>query len=226
VAAEIILAAGNRQAVAAKAEVLAAGSPEAERPAALPAAVNRAADNLAGATMGGAQPPTQGIFGAVDQIRIDRAAYADWERAARELDPQEGTSPTDMPVTVRYFFAKADNMTTQRLAQQGVAREMATSTAGGLYRETIPTSGDQPTRPGAAYDRRGARGGARGVAGSGGHVAGHRVLQRYGAGGSMGSDRRQGFAARHRDSTHDCRAAVPGAPEPGRTATSCRRQVS
>ena len=40
----------------------------------------------------GGGPPTaarrqlQGVFGTVDQLRIDRAAYANWERAAREIE--------------------------------------------------------------------------------------------------------------------------------------------
>jgi hypothetical protein len=88
-----------------------------------------------------------GVFGSVEQLRVDRSAYANWERAARELNPQETASRADMPVTVRYFFIDDHRITTQRLAQQGVARQFATTAAGGLYRETIPTAAIPPNEP-------------------------------------------------------------------------------
>ncbi len=102
---------------------------------------------VSGPSGGGAPLIAQGLFGAVEQLRIDRAAYANWERIARELDPQEGAAAADLPMTVRYFFAKDNRTTAQRLAQQGVAREASATAAAGLYRETIPTAAIEPRDP-------------------------------------------------------------------------------
>jgi type II secretory pathway pseudopilin PulG len=88
-----------------------------------------------------------GLFGNAGQLRIDRSAYANWERASRQLDPQELSGRGDMPVTVRYFFVDDNRSTTARVAQQGVARPYSPSTAAGLYRETIPTASIPPNDP-------------------------------------------------------------------------------
>jgi hypothetical protein len=95
----------------------------------------------------GAPAQSQGVFGSAEQLRIDRSAYANWERFARELNPQEGASQADMPVTVRYFFVRDNRVTTQRLAQQGVAKPYSTAAAAGLYRESIPTAAIPPDDP-------------------------------------------------------------------------------
>jgi hypothetical protein len=95
-----------------------------------------------------AQPgAAQGVIGALDQLRIDRSAYTDWERATRELAPQETASRADMPVTVRYFLVTDNRVAVERLAQQGIARPYSPTTAAGLYRETIPTAAIQPNEP-------------------------------------------------------------------------------
>jgi hypothetical protein len=108
--------------------------------------------NSPGGTMpagSGSMPPAagsvQGLFGTAEQLRIDRGAYANWERAAREIESTEGAAAADFPMTVRYFFADADELTTQDFAQRGVSRETTAPQAKGLYRETIPTAAIQPT---------------------------------------------------------------------------------
>jgi hypothetical protein len=98
-------------------------------------------------TSGAAPGTAQGLFGAASQLRIDRSAYSNWERASRELEAQEGAAAADMPVTVRYFFVDDNRLTTQRVAQQGVAREATGTAAAGLYRETIPTAAIDPRDP-------------------------------------------------------------------------------
>ncbi len=41
---------------------------------------------------GGPALNLQGLFGTAEQLRVDRCAYANWERAARELETQEGAA--------------------------------------------------------------------------------------------------------------------------------------
>lgn len=82
----------------------------------------------------------QGLFGTVEEIRIDRAAYPNWQRATREVAPEETATVDDWPATVRYYFVDGDQMTTQQLAQRGVSTEETQATATGLYREIIPTA--------------------------------------------------------------------------------------
>lgn len=83
----------------------------------------------------------QGIFGNVEQLRIDRAAPPNWTRASREVDPTEPAAVSDFPRTVRYFLSEGTSQTSQESAKQGVTVEAASegSTAG-LYREVIPTT--------------------------------------------------------------------------------------
>jgi len=45
-----------------------------------------------------------------------------------------------MPVSVRYYFVDGDQVTSQRLAAQGVSEEPTAATSTGLYREIIPTA--------------------------------------------------------------------------------------
>ncbi|HMP05287.1 MAG TPA: hypothetical protein PJ982_02965 [Lacipirellulaceae bacterium] len=88
-----------------------------------------------------------GMFGNATQFRVDRAAYAQWDRAVRDLDPREQTSAADVPMTVRYFFVDADRVTAAQLAQRGVAREAVAALSEGLYRETLPTAAVDPAQP-------------------------------------------------------------------------------
>jgi len=87
------------------------------------------------------QSDVHGIYGTIDQIRIDRTAIANWERASRRVEPEEAASTADMPVTVRYYVVEGDRLTSAGLAQRGVPEDdrRSTSTAG-LYRSTRPTA--------------------------------------------------------------------------------------
>jgi hypothetical protein len=102
---------------------------------------------------GGAAPmaagSAQGLFGTIEQLRIDRAPYANWERASREVEPAESSSAADVPISVRYFFNSdaKDRITAERLAQRGVVQESTAASSAGLYRETIPTAAIAPTDP-------------------------------------------------------------------------------
>jgi type II secretory pathway pseudopilin PulG len=99
------------------------------------AAAAGAADDLL------SQSDVQGIYGTLDQVRIDRTAAANWERASRQVESGEGTSRADLPATVRYYVVDGDRLTSQALAQRGVPEDDRRSTsAGGLYRATRPTA--------------------------------------------------------------------------------------
>ena len=82
----------------------------------------------------------QGIYGNVEQLRIDRAARPDWRRSARTIEPQEAASTGDMPQSVRYYLVEGDYYTSQRLAQRGVSEEESSASLAGLYRESLPTA--------------------------------------------------------------------------------------
>jgi hypothetical protein len=109
---------------------------------------------------GAARGSATGLFGTLGQLRIDRAAYANWERASREIQATEAATQADMPISVRYFFVKDNRITTQRAAQQGVARPLDASGAAGLFRETMSTSSIDPLDPPLPADAR-PRSGAR-----------------------------------------------------------------
>ena len=106
-----------------------------------------------GASSGGTSPggsastaPTfdasdvNGLYGNVEEIRIDRAAYSNWERSTREVDPEETASIADMPLSVRYYLHDGDFYSTQRMAQRGTVEEETSGTIAGLYREITPTA--------------------------------------------------------------------------------------
>ena len=82
----------------------------------------------------------QGIFGTAEQLRIDRAAYPNWQRAAREVTPEEPATVADMPSSVRYYLVDGDRQTAQELALRGVGDVTTTETAAGLYREVYTTA--------------------------------------------------------------------------------------
>jgi prepilin-type N-terminal cleavage/methylation domain-containing protein len=102
--------------------------------------------STSGAAAGGAsdlltQSDVQGIYGALDRIRIDRSAAANWERASRQIEPEEGAGSDDMPLSVQYYVVDGDRLTSQSLAQRGVPEDDRRSTnAAGLYRSTRPTA--------------------------------------------------------------------------------------
>ena len=87
-------------------------------------------------------PPTevQGVFGEVDQLRIDRSAVPNWQRAARQVMPEEPATAADMPMSVRYFVSDGDRQTSQELALEGVSEGPTTDTRAGLYREVFTTA--------------------------------------------------------------------------------------
>ncbi|MCC6491426.1 MAG: hypothetical protein IT424_00205, partial [Pirellulales bacterium] len=87
-----------------------------------------------------AQPAAQGLFGTAQELRIDRSARPNWDRAVRDVDPQETATVADWPTTVRYFFIDGDRLTSEQLAAQGVGQDPPTTDATGLYREIIPTA--------------------------------------------------------------------------------------
>jgi hypothetical protein len=89
----------------------------------------------------------EGVYGNAEQIRIDRLPYANWERATREVELQEASSRADLPMSVRYFFVDQDPVRSQALAQKGVAREISSTSVGGLYRETVTTASLPPDDP-------------------------------------------------------------------------------
>jgi hypothetical protein len=96
-----------------------------------------------GSTSGGSMLPpasVQGIFGTVDELRIDRAAFPNWQRAAREVLPEEPSTVADMPASVRYYLVDGDRQTSEQLALQGVTAEEATESHAGLYREVYTTA--------------------------------------------------------------------------------------
>lgn len=81
-----------------------------------------------------------GIFGAAEQLRIDRAAAPSWERASRDVDPTEPTGAAELPRTVRYYVSDGTALSAQQLAQRGVDVETQAASAAGLYREIVPTA--------------------------------------------------------------------------------------
>lgn len=109
----------------------------------------QAAQSGAGGASGGsaigadplATASLHGIFGDVEQLRIDRAAPPNWSRASREVDPAEPAAASDFPRTVRYFLSEGTAQTSQERAMQGVTvEEEPQASAAGLYREVIPTT--------------------------------------------------------------------------------------
>jgi prepilin-type N-terminal cleavage/methylation domain-containing protein len=96
-----------------------------------------------GSAGGGSVLPStdvQGVYGTVDQIRIDRAAYPNWQRAAREVTPEEPASVADMPASVRYYLVDGTRLSSQQLALRGVQEEETSESASGLYREVYTTA--------------------------------------------------------------------------------------
>jgi type II secretory pathway pseudopilin PulG len=95
-----------------------------------------------GGAMAGAGAPrsTHGVRGNIEQIRIDRAAFANWERASRVVELDEDASVGDVPISVRYFFVEGDRHSAAGNAQLGIGRQAVGAGAAGLYRETIPTA--------------------------------------------------------------------------------------
>jgi len=97
----------------------------------------------AGATAGSAMAPatTHGIFGTMEELRIDRAAPPNWARASREVDPTEPPGAIDLPRTVRYYVNEGTAQSAQEFAQRGVnVEEQTAASVSGLYRELIPTA--------------------------------------------------------------------------------------
>jgi type II secretory pathway pseudopilin PulG len=82
----------------------------------------------------------QGVYGTKEMIRVDRSAYANWQRASRVIEAQEGAAAADVPISVRYYFAEGDRVSAQELAAQGVNVEGPRAKVGGLYREITPTA--------------------------------------------------------------------------------------
>jgi type II secretory pathway pseudopilin PulG len=82
----------------------------------------------------------QGLYGTVEELRIDRAAYPNWQRAARQVEPDEPSTAVDFPTSVRYFFVDGDRLSAAQLAERGVMDELPAGTAAGLYCETLPTA--------------------------------------------------------------------------------------
>jgi hypothetical protein len=82
----------------------------------------------------------QGIYGTNETIRIDRSAYANWQRATRLVQPDEGATAADVPLTVRYYYADGTRLTSDQLAVRGVSVDGSASRIAGLYRETTPTA--------------------------------------------------------------------------------------
>jgi hypothetical protein len=82
----------------------------------------------------------QGIYGTLEQLRIDRAAYPNWQRAARDVMPEEPATVADMPVSVRYYLVDGTHQTSQQLAERGVSDKETTESASGLYREVHTTA--------------------------------------------------------------------------------------
>jgi hypothetical protein len=97
----------------------------------------------AGSTAGSALAPvtTHGIFGTVEELRIDRAAPPNWARASREVDPTEPASAIDLPRTVRYYVNDGTAQSAQEFAERGVnVEEETAASVSGLYRELVPTA--------------------------------------------------------------------------------------
>jgi len=96
----------------------------------------------------------QGLYGTVEQLRVDRTSFANWQRAVRQVEPLEPSAAADMPTSLRYYLIEGDAATSQSMAERGVSEEQ-TAAVRGLYRESIPTAalreqpsaleGDQPT---------------------------------------------------------------------------------
>jgi type II secretory pathway pseudopilin PulG len=114
---------------------------------AMPGGASQGGGTMQGGGLGASAGSLQALYGAADQLRIDRVAYANWERAARDVELDEAAAAPDMPVTVRYFFVDDHRQSTERVARQGVAREFLPTSAAGLYRETIPTAAIDPLLP-------------------------------------------------------------------------------
>lgn len=88
-------------------------------------------------------PPTevQGLYGTANELRIDRSAPANWQRASRVVEPVEPANRADMPRSVRYYLAEGSAQAATEMAQRGVDVEReASASVSGLYRETIPTA--------------------------------------------------------------------------------------
>jgi type II secretory pathway pseudopilin PulG len=97
-------------------------------------------DSASGSSSALPSTDVQGVFGTVEQIRIDRAAYPNWQRAAREVTPEEPASVADMPASVRYYLVDGTRLTSQQLALRGVSEEETSESASGLYREVYTTA--------------------------------------------------------------------------------------
>jgi hypothetical protein len=116
-----------------------------------------------GAPSGSAAPlapaQVQGIFGEINQLRIDRSATPNWQRAARQVLPEEPATAADMPMSVRYFLNDGDRQTSQEFALEGVGEEPTTDSRAGLYREvfTTATATGETDPLAATADREGAR---------------------------------------------------------------------
>jgi hypothetical protein len=82
----------------------------------------------------------QGLYGTAEELRIDRAAYPNWQRAARQVDPLEPATAVDMPVSVRYYYVEGDRLTADEFAKRGISDQETSTSVGGLYREVIPTA--------------------------------------------------------------------------------------
>ena len=97
-----------------------------------------------GATSGSElAPPTevQGLYGTATELRIDRSAPANWQRASRMVEATEPTTAADMPRSVRYYLVEGSALSALELAQRGVNVEQeAAASISGLYRETIATA--------------------------------------------------------------------------------------
>jgi prepilin-type N-terminal cleavage/methylation domain-containing protein len=100
--------------------------------------------NKGGGSSGGSMSSfagdVQGLYGTAEELRIDRAAYPNWQRAARPGDPLEPATTVDMPVSVRYYYVEGDRLTADEFAKRGVSAEETATSIGGLYREVIPTA--------------------------------------------------------------------------------------
>jgi type II secretory pathway pseudopilin PulG len=81
-----------------------------------------------------------GIFGTAEEIRIDRTAYTNWERATRDVELEETAASGDRPLSVRYYLGDGDFYTPERMAQRGTVEEEDADQIAGLYRDTAPTA--------------------------------------------------------------------------------------
>jgi type II secretory pathway pseudopilin PulG len=114
-----------------------------------------------GSSGGSTLPPTdvQGVYGTIEQLRIDRSASPNWQRSAREVTPEEPATMADLPVSVRYYLVDGTRLTSQQLALRGVSDEETSESASGLYREVYTTASlaGESDPLGTAVDRDGAK---------------------------------------------------------------------